>query len=335
MIGAGWVATARHLPCFKRDERAEIIALFDPQEAKAVETARRFKIPSAVSELDELLDLPMDAVVVCTPPHKHAAIVGQALQAGKHVLIEKPMTLTSEEGRMIEREALERGRYVVPAHNFLQARATRRADALLASGRAGAVHSAIGVQLSSWHRRLPTWFDELPGGLFFDEAPHLIYLMRHYLGELQVEGAWRSSQKLGQSLQPVERTEARLSGQSGSGSLLMWTGAPVSEWYLLLLCSKRLLAIDLFRDILIDLPPERAHNTRDVLGTSLRSTVQFWIGTAASGLRFGRGKLYYGHDVLVQRFLDAIVDGAPPPSTARDGWKVVNTIEQVLAQSSR
>jgi predicted dehydrogenase len=209
----------------------------------------------------------------------------------------------------------------------------QRAESLLRRGDVGEVQWAMGIQLSSWRRRLPTWFDELPGGLFFDEAPHLLYLMRYFLGELQVEQAWQARGGKDSLSQKVQM-EARLRGAQGSGYLTMWSGAPFSEWLFILFCSRAVLVLDLFRDILIHLPPEQAHRARDVLRMSALGTLQLWSGIGASGMRFARGRLSYGHDLLVRCFLDAVINGKKPPTSAQDGWEVVALMEEILRRSS-
>jgi scyllo-inositol 2-dehydrogenase (NADP+) len=332
IVGTGWVATERHIPAFKQDSRATISAILGREPGGTAATARRFRIPRSFTSLEEFLAEPLDVVSVCTPPGSHASLVEAAVRAGKHVLVEKPMTLTSGEGRALEALASSAGVVLSPAHNFLFSRSIERASSLLSSGEAGNIHWAMGLLLSSWKRRLPTWFDDLPGGLFFDEAPHFLYLMRYFLGELQVEQAWHTSG--GGDLQPrTERTEARLEGARGSGYLTMWFGAPFSEWLFILFCSRAVLILDLFRDILIHLPPEQAHRARDVLKMSLTGTLRLWKGIGSSGIRSTCGRLSYGHNLLIRRFLDAVIDGKKPPTSAQDGWQIVALLEEILRRS--
>ena len=330
VAGAGWVATNRHLPVLKRDRRVEIAAVLDPQLGRAADAARRFGVARHFDRIEDFLTEPLDAVVVCTPPDSHAHVVEAALSAGHHVLVEKPMTLSAAEGGKLETLAAERNLVLCPAHNFLFARSTKRARDLLTSGRAGEVRWAMGVQMSSPRRRLPEWFGRLPGGLFFDEAPHLLYLMRHFLGEMEVEDAWSQKSRGADGGGPAERIEARLGGKLGPADLISWTGAPLSEWYLLLCCTKAVLAIDLFRDTLISLPPERAHGVRDVVASAARRTVQLWAGIASTGVRTLRGRQFFGADELDRRFVDSVESGREPPVTARDGRQVVELIEQIL-----
>lgn len=324
LIGAGWVANARYLPALKRDRRVRVSALLDSDAAVARQVAARRGIPRFQDNLDDFLALPLDAVVITTPPGTHADLIEAALGAGKHVLVEKPMTLTADAGKRLAQQAESQGLVLCPAHSFLFSRSLRQADAFLASGRGGEVQGALGLQLSSYRRRLPAWYPDLPGGLAFDEAPHLLYLMQHFLGELTLEARWHQGPDAAHQI-----TEAKLRGPRGGGYLNIWLGAPFSEWLFTLYCSRAVLVIDLFRDLLLVLPPETAHRGREVLAAAGWATARFWRGLVASGWRSLGGRLLFGHDCLVSAFIDAVFHGKPSPVAAADGWRVVALAEQI------
>lgn len=333
IVGGGWVATARHIPAFGRDGVATVAALLDRDRGRGESVATRFRIPRYFDSLEEFLRDDLDVVSVCTPPEAHAEVVEAALRAGKHVLVEKPMTMSSGEGRALEALARERGVVLCPSHNFLFSRSARRAEALLQKGDAGEVKWAMGLQLSSPRRRLPSWYEGLPGGLFFDEAPHLLYLMRHFLGAVQVEHAWRAEG--GQDRHTPGLVQARLQGTRGMGQIMMWFDAPMSEWLFILFCSRAVIVLDLFRDVMVRMSPERAHNATDILRASASGTAQLWGGIAGSGVRQTAGRLLYGHEVLIREFLKAVEANGEPPVSAREGWEVVSLMEEILERSAQ
>ena len=82
-------------------------------------------------------------------------------------------------------QARDRKLVLATVHNFQFARAGARLFELLDEGRLGAIESVVGLQLSNDRRRLPHWHRDLTGGLFVDEAPHLLYLIRRVLGHLE------------------------------------------------------------------------------------------------------------------------------------------------------
>jgi len=100
IIGAGWWATYAHLPAIQNHPQAQVSAVQCRTLEKARRVARDFGVPEAHSEVEALLDSPgLDAVVIATTPNVHYAQAKAALERGKHVLLEKPMTFTVAEAR--------------------------------------------------------------------------------------------------------------------------------------------------------------------------------------------------------------------------------------------
>ena len=333
IIGTGWVATQRHIPAFKRDRRVLVQAVMDPDLTKAASVAERFGIPDSYGFAKELLAEPLDIISICAPPQAHASLIEDALRAGSNVFVEKPMTMSAAEGECLESLAREKGLVLCPSHNFLFARSMERIKGLMSKGTLGEVRWALGIQTGSWRRRLPTWFQDLPAGLFFDEAPHLLYLMQYFLGDLQIENSWRETLNLEDAVQ--DRIEVRVRGEEAGGHLSVWFGAPTSEWLLVVFCKNGTLVVYLFRDLLVHLPLEKNHGPKEVVGSVLRASLQTWGGIAASGARYLRGRQFYGHDLLVERFIDSLISGSDPPISAREGWKVVALIEDIIVRSAR
>jgi predicted dehydrogenase len=92
VLGAGAWARAAHLPGFRRDRRCEVVAIADPQHTLAQQAARDFAIPVVVTDHEEVLGRDdIDVIDVCTPSATHFDLAWAALEAGKHVLCEKPV----------------------------------------------------------------------------------------------------------------------------------------------------------------------------------------------------------------------------------------------------
>ncbi|MCU1529563.1 MAG: hypothetical protein JWP75_3326 [Frondihabitans sp.] len=100
LIGCGQIAQIMHLPFLSESPDFEITALCDLSAKTARAMADRYGAAQATTSSDELLANPeVDAVVICSYDHAPAALA--ALAAGKHVLIEKPLAFTPEEGRQV------------------------------------------------------------------------------------------------------------------------------------------------------------------------------------------------------------------------------------------
>lgn len=98
VIGAGWWATQAHLPALVAHPRCDVTALADPHPDRLATAADAFDVTARFGSTDELVraDL-VDAVVIATPHAQHYEAARTALDAGLHVLVEKPMTLRAVE----------------------------------------------------------------------------------------------------------------------------------------------------------------------------------------------------------------------------------------------
>jgi predicted dehydrogenase len=100
VLGAGWWATFAHIPALLSHPRAELLAIQKTDSDRARQVAVEFGVPHFCTSTQELLNLNgLQAVVVSSSPHLHYEQAAAALRMGKHVLIEKPMTLAVNEAR--------------------------------------------------------------------------------------------------------------------------------------------------------------------------------------------------------------------------------------------
>lgn len=146
LIGAGRIAQAAHLPALARARGARLVALCDPSPTLSSGVARRYEVPGYTS-VDELLANPeVEAVIVAVPDRLHLPLAAQALRAGKHVLVEKPLAGTVADAQELADLATETGLQ-------LQVGAMKRYDPGVQFA-ADAVRDRIGRVLSAtiWYR---------------------------------------------------------------------------------------------------------------------------------------------------------------------------------------
>jgi predicted dehydrogenase len=102
VIGCGNIFNLAHRNALKKLENIKVVAFMDIKVEKAKQAAKEFNA-SYYRNLDEFLDLDLDVVEILTPTYTHADLAIKALKSGKHVIVEKPIALTSEEAeRMIK-----------------------------------------------------------------------------------------------------------------------------------------------------------------------------------------------------------------------------------------
>ena len=102
VIGCGGIANTKHMPAEKRNPAAELVAFCDVIEERALKAREDFGTPECAVYTDYrqlLQDKSIDAVLVLTPNNAHCRITVDALDAGKHVLCEKPMAMNYAEAK--------------------------------------------------------------------------------------------------------------------------------------------------------------------------------------------------------------------------------------------
>jgi scyllo-inositol 2-dehydrogenase (NADP+) len=322
VIGAGNITSLRHIPALRASGRAEIIGIIDRHADRAQDVAKRFNLPHWGNSLDEPWLEKAEAVTIGVPPAAHMEVARAALEAGKHVLLEKPMALNVNEAIEAVELAEAKGLMFGIVHNFQFARSAVKLQKMIASGKMGALKGILCFQTSTTERRLPVWHEELPLGLFFDEAPHLLYLLHAFGGKVELESVAVSKSTKGRVTPAVVTAHFK----AGNVPAILYNNfeAPVSEWHFIVYGEKAMAAIDVFRDVLVVLPNDNQHLAADVMRTSGALLFTHLRGVFVSGLQMLRGKLLYGNEEVVRRFLDAIQTGVPPLGiSGRDGLEVL------------
>jgi predicted dehydrogenase len=148
LIGCGRIAQVAHLPALEKADGVKLVVVCDPSEDVARGVAGRYGVESYVTDAaDVLANEQVDAVVIAVPDRFHHELVEAALRAGKHVLVEKPLTSNSDQARKLVALQAETGL-------TLQVGATKRHDPgvsfareFIASGRLGEARS-----FNAWYR---------------------------------------------------------------------------------------------------------------------------------------------------------------------------------------
>ncbi|MFN7530394.1 MAG: Gfo/Idh/MocA family protein [Gemmatimonas sp.] len=135
LLGAGAWAQGAHLPGYARDPRCKVVAIADPVREKAEAFAREFDIPHVYDSHEALLaHHGLDAVDVCTPSATHFALSWAALEAGKHVLCEKPVAYEYADTRRAAALAAAKGLKTKLGFTFRYSPGMRYMKALIDEG---------------------------------------------------------------------------------------------------------------------------------------------------------------------------------------------------------
>jgi predicted dehydrogenase len=201
LVGVGAAAQINHIPALKRMEGVEIVALCDRDPEKASRVAQKFGIPRAHARFDDLIaDDEVDAVDLCTPNFLHAPMAVAALEAGKHVLCERPLARSASEAAGMVKAAKKADRLLMCAlqHRF-------RADAILLrkfveKGDLGELF----LSKAGWLRQRTEWDSdewrrqkrESGGGVVLDLGFQMLDLSLWIMGSPRVESVTASLHRL-------------------------------------------------------------------------------------------------------------------------------------------
>ena len=95
LVGCGFIAQSAHIPSLLKCRGAELVAVCDRNEELASSVTTRFKVNKHYADLGDMLSKErLDMVEICTSINTHAPLCIQAMEAGCHVLVEKPIALT-------------------------------------------------------------------------------------------------------------------------------------------------------------------------------------------------------------------------------------------------
>ena len=153
---------------FGENPEAELIAVADPSRERRTGFGERFGVPNVLESADELLALDsVDAVYIAVPNYLHVPLAAQALEAGKHVILEKPLALSRADAEPLVEAARGAGTHFMLGMNQRFTPQVQRARQLVAQGRIGRAYHCK----TYWRRRagipgIGSWFTrkELSGG---------------------------------------------------------------------------------------------------------------------------------------------------------------------------
>jgi predicted dehydrogenase/uncharacterized protein (DUF362 family) len=194
VVGCGKIASVVHLPSLKKIGRIDVTAAVDVHENRLKETLEKFQIAQGYNDYQQMLKkADIDAVLVCTPPEKHFQIVLDSIKNEKHVICEKPLATSVEEGLAIketfesQQKKMSNPLILMPAHNFIFTPCFDLALQLMKKGEVGNLQKITGCSSSNlmFYGAKTDFRLNAKGGVIEDLLPHVIYLCHETGGRLK------------------------------------------------------------------------------------------------------------------------------------------------------
>jgi len=339
IVGCG-LNSDYHINFAKAYPGAEIVGVVDKDEIKIKKCRERFGIEQGFSNIKELvIKAKPDVIHIVTPPWTHFALASEAIEAGCHVLIEKPMTLSLKEGRELYSLAEGKGVMLCSMHNHFFDPCMMRARELIEMGKVGKIINiesfyGINTQIDAF-RRYPApdvlpWLYGLPGGVFHDFMPHPLYVMLPFLGiPEEVQVMEKAFGELPQGISDELRITVK--GDKAFGLLTFSFAAKPHHHFVKIYGTKMMIQVNFDTMTTVVHPVSHLPKAAQKATYNLSESWQLARSTMENVWNFGTGKLrpYQGMKILIHKFYDAITAKGQPPVSPDDALKVLDVMEKI------
>ena len=340
VVGCG-IGAAHHIPGLKAIQNVDVLWFCDKELGQARRLMKLWKRDVEVGDnVDALLsNYKPDVIHICTPQDSHAYLTVKALEAGCHVLLEKPMALSVAECREILEARDRTGCQLCLMHNHMFDPIIQKMHLLIRKGEFGKlifgeVRHFYSVRKmeeegsdSSCH-----WVHSLKSGIAGEFLPHSIYLLQSFFGpvrELQLihhrvgrdngSGLSRNSWAL------------QTSFDDATGRMLIMDYMPYGHFCIDLYGTQAAAHINMM-DLTYSI--ERIRSFLPLTLARMESTVEQsfsklrQVATNSTNIVVGRLKRRLGHRNLIKAFYKSIRDGGVTPVSGEDGLTVIRTLEK-------
>jgi predicted dehydrogenase len=318
VVGYGYWGpkVARNLTAIAHSRLAWIADL--SQECRARAKAQ-FPWVRTTGDVDELLGSDVDAVVIATPIRSHHRLARAAMLAGKHVMVEKPLTASAAEAEDLVSLAEAHGRKLMVGHTFEYNPAIRALREIVASGEIGDVYYVSAARLNLGLCRTDI-------NVLWDLAPHDLSILRFVLGSDPVAVSARGGASVTPGVHDVAFLELRFPGDILAHVHVSWLD-PCKVRRVTVAGSRKMVVCDDLEPVeKIRIYDKRVERPLDG-GTGPLGGFTYWDGGATAPELPAVEPLR----VQCQQFVDCIRLGFTPQTDGRSGLNVVRVLERADA----
>jgi predicted dehydrogenase len=305
---------------FSLVDGARVVAVVDKRAEQRSVVERLYPSVRTYADVDDMLvDPDVDAVVIATPVSTHFELAMNALCAGKHVLVEKPMTSTVAEGEQLVAAAASRSLTLMVDHTFIYTSAVRKIHELVSDGQLGDLYyyDSVRINLGLFQHDV---------SVLWDLAVHDLSIMDFVLGRTPVEVAATGVAHVDGQPANMAYLTCFFEGSTIAHFHVNWL-APVKVRQTLICGSDRMVVFD-------DLEASEKVKVYDkgiVLGDPDVIGFEPRIGYRTGDMWAPRLDTVEGLRVEAEHFVDCVRRGSTPHSDGEAGLRVVRILEAATA----
>jgi predicted dehydrogenase len=325
--GPNLLRSLRSLP------HAQVVAVADLDERRLSEAAGGGQGTAVTRDYRELLArADVDAVIIAVPASLHARMVGEALEAGKHVFVEKPLAMTVAEATRVVALAEQRQRVLMVGHTFLYNAAVRRLKEYITSGELGDVFYLYAQRLNLGRVRQDV-------NALWNFGPHDVSILLYLLDAAPHEVSARGFAYLQPDLEDVVFMTVTFPGGISAHVHISWLD-PHKVRRMTVVGSRKMAVYD---DVSVDARITLYDRGVDRVPTAdsprdFGSFAEFQLALRHGDITIPALKFPEPLQLECQHFVDCIIDGSTPLTDGRHGLEVVKVLEaaqQSLDQDGR
>lgn len=294
----------------------DLVGVADLDPDRLNRTRQRYpSLEFLTTDYTEFFDRGVDAVVVCTPPETHFRIVSDCLDAGLNVLVEKPLTTSSESAAELTVKAEELGLILMTGHTFEYNAAVRELKSIIDSGELGEILYIDGVRvgLGLFHPSL---------NVIWDLAPHDISILNYLTGSMPTHVQSRGAACVQKDVVDVAYLTLEYPNGITANTRMSWLD-PQKTRRITVVGSEKMVVYD-------DVEPLEKLRIFDKRVDTIRRTDTF--GDFQFAYHYGSVVSPHIHfeeplQVECRQFHTSVVSGEAPPSDGHSGLRVVQVIE--------
>ena len=261
-----------------------------------------------------LQDPKVDAVVIALPVSEHYAVAAESLGTNKHVLVEKPMTSTVEESKILIQQASAHGKILMVDHTFEYAPAIEKIKEIIESGELGYLYYIRGEWLN-----LGLLQPDI--NVVWDLAPHIISII-HYATNLQVSSVKaNASGFIRKDIPEIASINIKLTDNVSAYLTVSWL-EPKKTRKITIVGTKKQLIFDLTNE-------EEQIKVYDKSVDSIKDVHQFKVNYKNGDIHSPYIKNTESLKNVCEHFIDCIVNKKTPRSDGENGLRVVKVLEAI------
>jgi len=342
VIGTGKISE-EHLEYLHGSDRAELVAICDLSPTVARWASEQYDDAACYTDYRRMLDTTdIDVVHVLTPPHTHVQITTDALNAGCHVISEKPIAPSRDEFHKLYQLAESKGLVLIEDHNYRFNPPYQQIDQMVAQGRLGDIHDVevhLVLPIRAGGRyadaNLPHPSHRMPAGVIHEFITHMSYLLLRFMSEIeQVSAAWSNHGQ--DELFKYDDLDAIVIGGAVHGRLRFSCRTFPPGFVVTVRGTKGTASCDLYQPCVLK-NVERSGGpfapllNQRAAGVALKRAARRGLWNKIGN----RNRPEEGLGIFLDQTYQALIDKKPMPVSYQDMDRAIALIEQLLDESNR